>query len=167
MAVKGVARFYRKKKDHIITTMTEHKCVLDSCRMMEQEGYDVTYLPVQESGLIDLEEFKAAIRPTTALASIMFVNNEIGVVRPRHDCTAANISCSAVSNITTEPQIVRCTTAPAHTHTRTSTTHQPYTGHTPPMPTFVAADLRRLQRLPPLTSPVAYVRRSIRAAPAY
>ena len=82
MAIKGVARFYRKKKNHIITTMTEHKCVLDSCRMMEQEGYEVTYLPVQESGLIDLEEFEAAIRPTTALASVMFVNNEIGVRQP-------------------------------------------------------------------------------------
>lgn len=55
MAIKGVARFYKRKKNHIITTMTEHKCVLDSCRMMEQEGYEVTYLPVQSSGLIDME----------------------------------------------------------------------------------------------------------------
>merc|ERR1712029_31666 len=65
-----------------ITTQTEHKCVLDSCRQLENEGFEVTYLPVQTNGRVDIEEFKAAIKPTTALASVMFVNNEIGVVQP-------------------------------------------------------------------------------------
>merc|ERR1719412_795685 len=83
ISCKGVARFYKSKKNHIITTQTEHKCVLDSCRVLEAEGFDVTYLPVQENGRINLEEFKAAIRPgKTVLASVMFVNNEIGVVQP-------------------------------------------------------------------------------------
>merc|ERR1712141_808519 len=82
ISVKGVARFYKSKKNHVITTQTEHKCVLDSCRQLENEGFEVTYLPVQTNGRVDIEEFKAAIRPTTALASIMFVNNEIGVVQP-------------------------------------------------------------------------------------
>ncbi|CAM9627924.1 unnamed protein product [Discosporangium mesarthrocarpum] len=83
MSIKGVARFYHSRKKHIITTQTEHKCVLDSCRAMEQEGYDVTYLPVQRgTGLVDVEELEAAIRPDTAMASVMAVNNEIGVVQP-------------------------------------------------------------------------------------
>mmetsp|Transcript_23961 Transcript_23961/g.35171 ORF Transcript_23961/g.35171 Transcript_23961/m.35171 type:complete len:486 (+) Transcript_23961:19-1476(+) len=86
MAIKGVARFYGDgsgKKNHIITTQTEHKCVLDSCRAMEAEGFKVTYLPVQQNGLIDIDELKAAIRPgETILVSVMGVNNEIGVVQP-------------------------------------------------------------------------------------
>ncbi|KAJ1959487.1 cysteine desulfurase, partial [Dimargaris xerosporica] len=82
LSVKGVARFYKGKKNHIITTQIEHKCVLDSCRVLQEEGFEVTYLPVQKNGLIDLEEFKAALRPTTSLVSIMTVNNEIGVVQP-------------------------------------------------------------------------------------
>ncbi|KIW00236.1 cysteine desulfurase, mitochondrial [Verruconis gallopava] len=84
MSIKGVARFFKKggKKNHIITCQTEHKCVLDSCRHLQDEGFEVTYLPVQESGLIDMEQLKAAIRPETALVSIMTVNNEIGVVQP-------------------------------------------------------------------------------------
>eukprot|EP00035_Acanthoeca_spectabilis_P020983 m.435666 g.435666 ORF g.435666 m.435666 type:complete len:450 (+) comp17876_c0_seq1:63-1412(+) len=83
LAIKGVARFYKAKKNHIITAQTEHKCVLDSCRMLQQEGFDITYLPVQRStGLIDLEELEAAITPETALVSIMTVNNEIGVQQP-------------------------------------------------------------------------------------
>lgn len=82
MAIKGVARFYREHKKHVITTQTEHKCVLDSCRSLESEGFEVTYLPVQSNGLIDLERLKEAIRPDTALVSIMGVNNEIGVVQP-------------------------------------------------------------------------------------
>ena len=81
-AIKGIARFYRNKKKHVITTTTEHKCVLDSCRWLEQEGWDVTYLGVQSNGLVDMEQLKAAIRPDTALVSIMGVNNEIGVVQP-------------------------------------------------------------------------------------
>lgn len=83
MAVKGVANFYEGKKKHIITTQTEHKCVLASCRRLEVEkGYDVTYLPVDTDGLVNLEELEAAIRPDTAMVSVMFVNNEIGVVQP-------------------------------------------------------------------------------------
>lgn len=84
LAIKGVARFYRAEdKNHVITTQTEHKCVLDSCRSLESEGFDVTFLPVQSNGLVDLNELKAAIRPgKTSLVSVMGVNNEIGVVQP-------------------------------------------------------------------------------------
>lgn len=82
IAIKGVARFYRSRKKHLITTQTEHKCVLDSCRSLEAEGFQVTYLPVKKSGIIDLEELVAAIKPDTALVSVMAVNNEIGVKQP-------------------------------------------------------------------------------------
>jgi cysteine desulfurase len=82
MAIKGVAKFYKDKKKHVITTQTEHKCVLDSCRYLESEGFRVTYLPVQTNGLVDLKELEAAITPETALVSVMGVNNEIGVVQP-------------------------------------------------------------------------------------
>ncbi|KAL5511373.1 NFS1 [Sanghuangporus vaninii] len=82
MAIKGIARFYKDKKKHIITTQTEHKCVLDSCRKLQEEGFDVTYLPVQKNGLVNLDELEAAIRPDTSLVSIMTVNNEIGVIQP-------------------------------------------------------------------------------------
>ena len=85
MSIKGVARFFGRsgKKKHIITSQTEHKCVLDSCRHLQDEGFEVTYLPVQNNGLIRLEDLEAAIRPgETALVSIMTVNNEIGVIQP-------------------------------------------------------------------------------------
>ena len=84
MSIKGVARFFKKggKKNHVITCQTEHKCVLDSCRHLQDEGFEVTYLPVQQNGLIDMEDLKKAIRPETCLVSIMTVNNEIGVVQP-------------------------------------------------------------------------------------
>ncbi|KAI8050377.1 mitochondrial cysteine desulfurase [Syncephalis plumigaleata] len=82
LSIKGVAHFYRERKKHIITTQTEHKCVLDSCRSLQEEGYEVTYLPVNEGGLVNLEELEKAIRPDTALVSIMTVNNEIGVIQP-------------------------------------------------------------------------------------
>ncbi|TKA52837.1 putative cysteine desulfurase, mitochondrial [Rhodotorula sp. CCFEE 5036] len=82
MAIKGIARFYKGKKRHIITTQTEHKCVLDSCRVLQDEGFDVTYLPVKENGLIDLKQLEEAIRPDTCLVSIMLVNNEIGTIQP-------------------------------------------------------------------------------------
>lgn len=82
MSVKGVARFYKGKKKHIITTQTEHKCVLDSCRHLQDEGFDVTYLPVMQNGLVDLKELEAAFRPDTSIVSIMTVNNEIGVIQP-------------------------------------------------------------------------------------
>ncbi|MDC0344774.1 IscS subfamily cysteine desulfurase [Alphaproteobacteria bacterium] len=85
IAIKGVAGFYGKEKNHIITCQTEHKCVLNSCRHLEQEGYKVTYLPVQENGLIDLEVLAAAITDKTCLVSIMMVNNEIGVIQPVAD----------------------------------------------------------------------------------
>ncbi|GJN34164.1 hypothetical protein PR202_gb22807 [Eleusine coracana subsp. coracana] len=82
IAVKGVARFYRDRRRHVITTQTEHKCVLDSCRYLQQEGFDVTYLPVRSDGLVDLAQLEEAIRPDTALVSVMAVNNEIGVIQP-------------------------------------------------------------------------------------
>jgi len=82
IVVKGVARFYGKKKNHIITTQTEHKCVLDSCRAMEAEGFKVTYLPVGPTGIISMEDLEKAITPETCLVSVMAVNNEIGVQQP-------------------------------------------------------------------------------------
>lgn len=82
LAIKGVAQFYRDKKNHIITVVTEHKCVLDTCRHLEQEGFTVTYLPVQKNGLVDLNALKAAITEQTLLVSIMAVNNEVGVIQP-------------------------------------------------------------------------------------
>eukprot|EP00617_Octactis_speculum_P019316 CAMPEP_0185768168 /NCGR_PEP_ID=MMETSP1174-20130828/48006_1 /TAXON_ID=35687 /ORGANISM="Dictyocha speculum, Strain CCMP1381" /LENGTH=495 /DNA_ID=CAMNT_0028452743 /DNA_START=18 /DNA_END=1506 /DNA_ORIENTATION=+ len=82
ISVKGVGRFYKKRKNHVITTQIEHKCVLDSCRALQQEGFEVTYLPVQKNGLIDLGELEDAMRPETSLVSVMAINNEIGVLQP-------------------------------------------------------------------------------------
>ena len=82
LAIKGAAHFYQGKGKHIITVKTEHKAVLDAVRELEREGFEATYLDVQENGLIDLEVLKAAIRPDTIVVSVMFVNNEIGVVQP-------------------------------------------------------------------------------------
>jgi len=82
MSIKGVARFYGQHKKHVITTQTEHKCVLDSCRSLQSSGFDVTYLPVQTNGLIDLDQLRDALRPDTVLVSVMGVNNEIGVLQP-------------------------------------------------------------------------------------
>ncbi|CAG9862709.1 unnamed protein product [Phyllotreta striolata] len=82
IAIKGVGRFYKDKKKHIITTQTEHKCVLDSCRALENEGFRITYLPVKTNGIISLEELDKAITPDTSVVSIMSVNNEIGVKQP-------------------------------------------------------------------------------------
>ena len=82
LAIKGAAHFYAGKGKHLITVKTEHKAVLDTCRELEREGFEVTYLDVQEDGLLDLEVFKAALRPDTILASVMFVNNEVGVIQP-------------------------------------------------------------------------------------
>lgn len=82
VAIKGVAKFYQAKKRHIITAQTEHKCVLDSCRYLEGEGFRVTYLPVASNGVISLGELEAAMTPDTSLVSIMAVNNEIGVKQP-------------------------------------------------------------------------------------
>ncbi|KAL9271196.1 Cysteine desulfurase, mitochondrial-like protein [Drosera capensis] len=82
ISVKGVMHFFKDTKRHVITVQTEHKCVLDSCRHLQQEGFDVTYLPVEPDGLVDLEKLKAAIRPDTGLISVMAVNNEIGIIQP-------------------------------------------------------------------------------------
>ena len=81
LALKGAAHFYKGKGKHLITVKTEHKAVLDTMRELERQGFDVTYLDVQEDGLLDFESFKAAIRLDTILASVMFVNNEIGVIQ--------------------------------------------------------------------------------------
>ncbi|KMQ79974.1 Cysteine desulfurase, IscS subfamily [Candidatus Burkholderia pumila] len=81
LAIKGAAHFYKSKGKHIITVKTEHKAVLDTTRELEREGYEVTYLNVKDDGLIDLEAFKAALRPDTILVSVMHVNNEIGVIQ--------------------------------------------------------------------------------------
>lgn len=88
ISVKGVARFYGSKKKHVITTQTEHKCVLDSCRALEGEGFRVTYLPVKTNGIVDLELLNKAMTPDTSLVSIMAVNNEIGVLQPIADIGA-------------------------------------------------------------------------------
>ncbi|KAK1325680.1 hypothetical protein QJS10_CPA01g01675 [Acorus calamus] len=85
ISVKGLMRFVRDKKRHVITTQTEHKCVLDSCRHLQQEGFDVTYLPVGADGIVDLDRLAASIRPDTGLVSIMAVNNEIGVIQPMEE----------------------------------------------------------------------------------
>lgn len=82
MIIKGIARFNKDRKRHIITTQTEHKCVLDSCRKLSEEGFDITYLPVQSNGVVDLAQLEAAIRPDTMLISVMAVNNETGVIQP-------------------------------------------------------------------------------------
>ena len=81
LALKGIAHFYKKKGNHIITLKTEHKAILDACRQLEREGFEVTYMSPLPSGLLDIEEFKATIREDTILASFMHVNNEIGVIQ--------------------------------------------------------------------------------------
>ena len=82
LALKGAAHFYAGKGKHIVTVKTEHKAVLDTFRELEREGFEATYLDVRDNGLLDIEAFKAALRPDTILASVMFVNNEIGVIQP-------------------------------------------------------------------------------------
>src|SRR5881275_2479693 len=82
LAIKGVAEMYREKGNHIITPVTEHKAVLDTCKRLEKYGYRVTYMPVGADGLISLDELKAAMTDKTILVSIMYANNEIGVLQP-------------------------------------------------------------------------------------
>jgi cysteine desulfurase len=82
LAIKGVAEMYREKGNHIITAVTEHKAVLDTCKRLEKYGYRVTYMPVQKDGLVDLEELKRAMDDKTILVTIMWANNEIGVLQP-------------------------------------------------------------------------------------
>lgn len=95
IALKGVGHFYKDKKNHIITVVTEHKCVLDSARHLEQEGFNVTYLPVQTNGLIDLTVLEAAITDKTLMVSVMAINNELGVIQPLAEigkiCRSKNI----------------------------------------------------------------------------
>src|SRR5438552_11834204 len=81
LALKGAAHFYKEKGKHLVTVKTEHKATLDTMRELERDGFEVTYLDVEEDGLVDLEKFKAALRPDTILASVMYVNNEIGVIQ--------------------------------------------------------------------------------------
>jgi len=90
LAIKGAAHFYKTRGKHIVTVKTEHKAVLDTTRELERQGFEVTYLDVKEDGLLDLEAFKAALRSDTILASVMFVNNEIGVIQ---DVTAIGNLC--------------------------------------------------------------------------
>ena len=92
LAIKGAAHFNERKGKHIITCKTEHKAVLDTCRQLEREGYEVTYLDPESNGLIDLKKFKAALRPDTSVASIMHVNNETGVIQ---DIAAMGELCRA------------------------------------------------------------------------
>jgi cysteine desulfurase len=82
LAIKGIAEMYRERGNHIITQVTEHKAVLDTCKKLEKQGFRVTYLPVQADGLIDMEDLKRAIDDQTILVSIMYANNEIGVIQP-------------------------------------------------------------------------------------
>jgi len=90
LAIKGAAHFYQSKGKHLITVKTEHKAVLDTMRDLERQGFEVTYLDVQEDGLLDLDALQAAMRPDTVLVSVMFVNNEIGVIQ---DITAIGKLC--------------------------------------------------------------------------
>ena len=96
LAIKGAAHFYKEKGRHLITVKTEHKAVLDTMRALEREGFEVTYLDVQEDGLLDIEAFRAAIRPDTILASVMLVNNEIGVIQ----------DVNAIGNICREHKVI-------------------------------------------------------------
>jgi cysteine desulfurase len=82
LAIKGAANFYKGKGKHIVTMKTEHKAVLDTVRELERQGFEATYLDPEQNGLLDLEKFKAALRPDTVLVSVMMVNNEIGVIQP-------------------------------------------------------------------------------------
>lgn len=82
MVLKGISKFYGSKKNHIVTVITEHKCILDTCRYLEQDGFKVTYLPVQSNGIVDLNILRDAITENTMLVSVMAVNNEIGVIQP-------------------------------------------------------------------------------------
>ncbi|WP_455197520.1 IscS subfamily cysteine desulfurase [Kaarinaea lacus] len=96
LAIKGAAHFYSKKGKHIITSKTEHKAVLDTCRQLEREGFEVTYLDPEPSGLIDLEKLQAAMRDDTIVVSIMHVNNEIGIIQ----------DIAAIGEITREKGII-------------------------------------------------------------
>ena len=97
LAIKGVAEMYREKGNHIITQVTEHKAVLDTCKRLEKNGYKVTYLPVQPDGLVSVADIEAAMTPETILVTIMYANNEIGVINPiaRSASSATRRACSS------------------------------------------------------------------------
>lgn len=88
LAIKGAARYYEKKGKHVVTVLTEHKAVLDSCHALEREGWEVTYLEVDAEGLISLDALREAIRPDTTVVSVMYANNEIGVIQPIYEIGA-------------------------------------------------------------------------------
>ena len=105
LAIKGAAQFHKSRGKHLITQKTEHKATLDTMRELERQGFECTYLDVEENGLVDVEKFRAAIRPDTIVASIMMVNNEIGVIQPIAEigeiCREKNIvfHCDAVQAV--------------------------------------------------------------------
>ena len=101
LAIQGVARYYKDKGGHIITLKTEHKAVLDVCDYLEKEGFEITRLPVQKDGLVDIDKFEGSIRPDTIMVSVMHANNEIGVIQPTleigHICKKKNnLACSGL-----------------------------------------------------------------------
>ena len=113
LAIKGVFEMYAKKGNHIITAETEHKAVLDTCKHLEKAGAEVTYLKVQEDGLVNLADLEAAIRPTTILVSLMWANNETGVIQPmaeiakiceKHGVLFHSDATQAVGKILTHPR---------------------------------------------------------------
>ena len=88
LAIKGVAQFHKQRGKHLVTLQTEHKSVLDTCAHLERDGWEVTYVPVQKNGIVDLKALDAAIRPDTILVSVMLANNEIGVIQPVKEIAA-------------------------------------------------------------------------------
>jgi len=113
LAIKGVAEYYQSKGNHIITTVIEHKAVLDSCKRLEKQGFEVTYLPVGKDGLLDPEEVRKAITPKTILVSVMLANNEVGTIQPIAEVGKITrergvlLHCDAVQGIGKTPFDVR------------------------------------------------------------
>jgi cysteine desulfurase len=111
LALKGAANFYQTKGKHIITVKTEHKATLDTARELERQGFDVTYMDVQDNGLIDTAAFNAALRPDTILVSVMFVNNEIGVIQPIAEigeiCRSKGIIAQATGKVVIDLQALK------------------------------------------------------------
>ncbi len=109
LAIKGVAEMYREKGNHIITQVIEHKAVLDTCKRLEKYGFEVTYLPVEKDGRINLDDLRRAITPKTILISIMYANNEIGVARST--CAARTPACSSRPSSTAAGTSAACARA--------------------------------------------------------